>query len=98
MTNKNTEKFLKDIVAGFCCNSKLKIKKVSSKAIINSLYYQLNILEPIIEKEIPALLLLRCMWKKPSIHTSKSAATYLAMKKSQTELKYISFNLIPVII
>ena len=45
-----TEKFPKGfmIVARFCYNGKLKIKKVSSKAKINSLHFQQNTSEPFI--------------------------------------------------
>ena len=89
------------IAAGFCYNSKLKIKKVSSKAKINSLYYQQNILELLFEEEIPALYgkdidKVKLHMDKASCHTSTSTTAYLAKKESETGIKCIPLDEIPV--
>ncbi|GFX68998.1 hypothetical protein TNCV_683571 [Trichonephila clavipes] len=87
-------------VPGFCYNGKLTIK-VLSKAKINSFLYQQNILEPIFEEKF-----LSCMKKdvnkvelhmdKASNHACESTAAYLAKKESETEIKCIPFDEIPV--
>ncbi|GFY35683.1 hypothetical protein TNCV_2619751 [Trichonephila clavipes] len=45
----------REIISGYYYNGQSKFKKVSSEAKINALYCEHNILEPIFEKEIPAL-------------------------------------------
>ncbi|GFT66393.1 transposase [Trichonephila clavipes] len=77
-----TVKFSKGfmIVAGFSKNGKLKVKKVSSKAKINSLYFHQNILEPIFE-EISTLYgkdidKVELHMDKDSSGTSRSTAAY----------------------
>ncbi|GFY01293.1 uncharacterized protein TNCV_5077601 [Trichonephila clavipes] len=96
-------KFLKVfvIVAGFSNKDKLKVKKVSSKTKINSLYYQQNILEPIFEEEIPTLYgkdigKVEFHMNKGSNHTSKSTAAYSGKKESETGIKCIPFDEIPL--
>ncbi|GFW67485.1 hypothetical protein TNCV_3391561 [Trichonephila clavipes] len=66
------------------------MKRVSSKAKINSLYYQHNILEPIFVEEIPTLYgkdidKAELHMDKASSDAPKSTATYLAMKESEQE-------------
>ncbi|GFV54757.1 uncharacterized protein TNCV_3844761 [Trichonephila clavipes] len=98
-----TVKFLKEfrISCKTSNNGKLKIKKVSSKAKINSLYYQKKILEPIFEEEIQTLYG-KDIYKvgfhvdKVPSHTSKSTAAYLTKKESETGLKCIPFDEIRV--
>ncbi|GFU85872.1 hypothetical protein TNCV_2037031 [Trichonephila clavipes] len=80
---------------------KLKITKASSQAKINSLYYQHNISESLIEEEILALYgknidKFEFHTDKASSHKFKSSATYLAKKELETGMKYIPFDKIPV--
>ncbi|GFV59020.1 uncharacterized protein TNCV_1814091 [Trichonephila clavipes] len=89
------------IVAEFSNNGKLKIKKASSKAKINSLYYQQNILESIFKEEIPTLYgkhidKVELHMNKASSHTSKSTAAYLPKTESETGIKCIPFDEIGV--
>ncbi|GFX28546.1 transposase [Trichonephila clavipes] len=82
------------IVAGFCHNGKLKIKEVSSKTKINSLYNQQNILEPIFEEEIPDVYgkdidKVEIHKDKVSSNTFNSNATYLAKRESEIGIKCI---------
>ncbi|GFV84125.1 uncharacterized protein TNCV_3037871 [Trichonephila clavipes] len=98
-----TEKFLKRflIVAGFCYNGKLKKKTVSSKAKINLLYHQQNILEPIFEEEIPTVYgkdvnKVELLMDKVSSHTSNSTTIYLEKKEPETEINLIPFDEISV--
>ncbi|GFX08855.1 transposase [Trichonephila clavipes] len=89
------------IFAEFPNNDKLKIKKVSSKAEINSLYYQHNILEPIFEEQILPLYgkdidKVELHMDKVSSHTSKSTAAYLPKKESEIGIKCIPFDEIRV--
>ncbi|GFV59434.1 hypothetical protein TNCV_3172741 [Trichonephila clavipes] len=87
------------IVAGFSDNGKLEIQKISSKAKINSLYYQQHILEPISEEEIPTLCRkdidkVELQMNKASSHTSNAA--YLGKKESETGIKYSAVDKIVV--
>ena len=90
------------MIAGFCYNDKLKIKKVSNKTKINPFYYQHNSLEPIFEEEISALhgkdfdKAKASYMDKASRHSSISFVVYLAKKESETGIKCIAFNIIPV--
>ncbi|GFU27424.1 hypothetical protein TNCV_3323341 [Trichonephila clavipes] len=75
------------IVTRFCY--KLTIEKVSSKAKINSLYYQQNTLERICEEKIPSLYGkdidgVELRMDKTHRHTYKATAAYLAKKESET--------------
>ncbi|GFX16581.1 uncharacterized protein TNCV_23521 [Trichonephila clavipes] len=81
----------------FSNNGILKIIKVSSKARINSLYYQQNILESIFVEEIPALYgknfeKVELQMDRASSHTFKSTVTYLINRESETGIKYSSFE------
>ncbi|GFU74217.1 transposase [Trichonephila clavipes] len=89
------------IVEGFSNNGKLKIKKVSNKSKINSLYYQQNISEPIFVEEIPVLYgndiyEVELHMDKAFSHTSKSKTAYLAKIDAETGIKCIKFDEIPV--
>lgn len=75
------------VVSGFCCESKLKLKKVTSKSELNSLYYQKIILEFIFENKISVLCgkyinKVKLHLNKVPSHSSKSTAAYL-VKKNQ---------------
>ncbi|GFU57196.1 hypothetical protein TNCV_2212461 [Trichonephila clavipes] len=92
MVSSSTVKFPKGFmkIAGFSNNGKLKCKGVSSKTGINSLYYQQNILEPVLEGEIRPLYG-KDIYKvehpkdKASRYMFKSSATYLAKEESETQ-------------
>ncbi len=74
------------IVEGFCYNEKLKIKIVSSKNKINSFHYQQIMLE-FLKTKLQTYVekhLVEIHREKASSHTSKSTATCLAKKESET--------------
>ncbi|GFX76269.1 uncharacterized protein TNCV_4036701 [Trichonephila clavipes] len=99
-----TEKFPKKltIVAGFGYNGKLKVKKVSRKANIYSLYYPQNILRSIFGKETPILYgkeidKVDINMDKAFNCMSKSTAADLAKKEPETGITCIPTEEIPVI-
>lgn len=77
------------------------MKRVVSKARIQSLYFQKNVLEPIFKKEIPDVyekdIVKIWLYKdKASSHMRKSTVAYLANKETETEINCIPFTKIPV--
>ena len=81
------------IIAEFCHNGKLKLRRVGKNAKINSMYYQKDVLRPIFTEEIPFLYLddfykVKLHQGKATCHTSKSTSAFL--EKMKTE--YIHFQ------
>ena len=89
------------IVAGFCYQGKLLIRKVPSKTKVNSLYYQESVLRHIFEEEIPTLYgsEAKNVWvhhDKASSHTSQSTIRFCQEMKRKTGINTIPFSSIPV--
>jgi hypothetical protein len=89
------------IVAGFGYNGKLTIRRIEKNAKINSSYYQEHILKPIFYEEIPNLYPGLCdkvevHQNKASSHTSASTLQFLQNITSETKIKAIPFDHIPV--
>jgi hypothetical protein len=89
------------VVAGFCYNGKLEIRKIPSNTKVNSEYYQSHVLGPIWHNEIPKLYgsEVNKVWfhqDKASSHTSHSTALFLHNLSMQTGINAIPFSSIPV--
>lgn len=88
------------VVAGFCAQGKLRIRRVDNKIKINSEFYQREILQPIFDEEIPFLYQndKNKVWihqdQAPS-HTSRSTLNYLFMKQEETGISAIPYSRIP---
>jgi len=88
------------IVAGFCFNGKLKLKKVDPKVKINSSVYQRLVLDPLFDTEIPDLYgddaNHVCLHQdKATSHTSRATVQYMAQKHQETGISFIPFSDIP---
>ena len=97
------EKFSKGfmVVAGFCARGKLPMHRVDSKAKVNALYFQTNIMEPLCRTHIPQLYGsdTRKVWihmHKASSHTSHSSVAYYRRMATETGVSVIPFSSIPV--
>ena len=97
------EKFSKGfmVVAGYSSRGKLTIRKVASKAKINSVYFQTNIMEPIFREDVPFLYgneasKVLIHMDKASSHTSKSSRAYYQKMENETKIRVIPFSSIPV--
>jgi hypothetical protein len=88
------------VAAGFSYNGKFNLHKVDPKAKVNSVYYQENVLTPIMRDEIPAMYgnETKNVWlhqDKASSHTSKSTATFVTKMTAATGVNVIPFSDIP---
>jgi hypothetical protein len=89
------------VVAGYCHNGKLEIRRVAKNTKINSTYYQTNVLAPLFTQEIPNLYGVEKnkVWlhqDKASSHTSKTTRKYLREMEETTGIRSIPFEDIPV--
>ena len=89
------------IIAGFSYNGNLRIRRVDLKTKINSLYYQQNVIRPIMLDVIPKLYGSdrHKVWvhqDKASSHTSRSTTQYSAQLSEETGINIIPFSAVPV--
>lgn len=101
--NQCKEKYSKGfmVVAGYSSRGKLRIRKIASKAKINSEYFQNNIMKPIYCEDIPFLYghestKVLIHMDKASSHTSKSSRAWYEIMKNETKIQVIPFSSIPV--
>ena len=85
------------IIAGFCYNGKLIIRRVEKKAKVNSVYYQEKILSPIYLDEIPSLYgsEMNNVWihqDKASSHTSTSTLRFLEDIEQKTRIHAVPYS------
>lgn len=89
------------VVAGYCYQGKLTLRKVEKNAKVNAAYYQENILDPLYLQDIPALYGedVQNVWlhqDKASSHTAKSTVAYMKRMAEQTKIRAIPFSSVPV--
>lgn len=89
------------VVAGYCYEGKLTIRRVPNNCKINSAFYQQHILTPIYTEDLPRLYgnavnQVRVHMDKASSHTSRSTQRFLQQMATDTGIQAIPFQDIPV--